>query len=217
MSCPWFSSKSTSAVLNFYSPWRQNSSGWHIARAEVWRSTLFLRDGLVAFMIHCKKKWLSRQVCRNKWFYLENPDENEVKNTLSKNESSDPQLCFWGPSSGKVQDHDVPEMEQRTCAPTKLQPWSRCWNFKYSLCSPLLLMDKILLTSWHGKYSFFLIGFHTSQLVQEFFHQEYFGKLIQFDDHIFQMGWFNHQLGVFYKRKAGASPSKSHFSGALLL
>ena len=26
------------------------------------------------------------------------------------------------------------------------------------------------------------------------FHPDLFGEMIQFDEHIFQMGWFNHQL-----------------------
>ena len=35
------------------------------------------------------------------------------------------------------------------------------------------------------------LGGETSNI----FHvQPYFGEMIQFDEHIFQMGWFNHQL-----------------------
>ena len=29
---------------------------------------------------------------------------------------------------------------------------------------------------------------------QSFFFSSIFGEMIQFDEHIFQMGWFNHQL-----------------------
>ena len=28
-----------------------------------------------------------------------------------------------------------------------------------------------------------------------------FGEMIQFDEHIFQMGWFNHQLGMIFSKK----------------
>ena len=32
-----------------------------------------------------------------------------------------------------------------------------------------------------------------------FYFHPYLGKMIQFDEHIFQMGWFNHQLrSIFY-------------------
>ena len=47
------------------------------------------------------------------------------------------------------------------------------------------------------------LGGETSNI----FHvQPYFGEMIQFDEHIFQMGWFNHQLDdVFCLLKLGGS------------
>ena len=34
-----------------------------------------------------------------------------------------------------------------------------------------------------------------------------FGEMLQFDEHIFQMGWFNHQLGM---ARLGYLPFKMH-------
>ena len=39
-----------------------------------------------------------------------------------------------------------------------------------------------------------------------YFHPD-FGEMIQFDKHIFQMGWFNHQLDMIYQ-----SPTPTPFS-----
>jgi len=35
------------------------------------------------------------------------------------------------------------------------------------------------------------------------FHR-YFGEMIQFDEHIFQMGWFNHQLEMLVENNLAA-------------
>ena len=37
----------------------------------------------------------------------------------------------------------------------------------------ILLMEEILLTSWYGSVSHYLQGFDTSQVVQDFLHQQY--------------------------------------------
>ena len=42
-------------------------------------------------------------------------------------------------------------------------------------------------------------------LNMSYFHLELWGRWNQFDEHIFQMGWFNHQLVAFFSTKAVAS------------
>ena len=83
--------------------------------------------------------------------------------------------------------------------------WATCW--------PRSVFFRIIQTTTkYKKYntfsyltSFFLSD-HQLELVDGFKHFVYsslFGEMIQFDDHIFQMGWFNHQLGSYKVTSSG--------------
>ena len=73
-------------------------------------------------------------------------------------------------------------------------------------CLPHALMEELL----HHSFGWLRLG--TINWCNNIFHQQFlgggfkyflfsslFGEMIQFDEHIFQMGWFNHQLGFCYK------------------
>ena len=76
-------------------------------------------------------------------------------------------------------------------------------------------------TEVFGSFVIKIMGYLVSRVMMIMFHFFFvfslliFGEMIQFDDHIFQTGWFNHQLDIACYLEAPFPPSGSRFSHQL--